>query len=206
MFGGFSIGWSAGFDVADGESSSSSSSSGGAGVYTYVLSCCCGCDQCFVAIYIGNENQITDDDYQLSLDGDAIATITETDTVCGPLGDCRGHLVLPASLTGWEPNIVGIAGTGYTCEGVDISLTYSYSAALDNLPAGTHTIRLLSVGDNACGNFGRLAVFCVKNPTGDSADASIQDIILESTYDSTDVNRSFDSTCPDSESSSPPGT
>lgn len=127
-----------------------------------------GCDcttlQCLgVAIYIGNENAVADDDFSLSFNGSNIATITETDTRCETT-TCRGHLVLPSSLSGRQPSIVG--KSLFPCQGVNINLQYLYSSALNAPLPGFNSVELKTINNNGCGNFGVFRVYkvcCVGN-------------------------------------------
>lgn len=122
------------------------------------------CEQqpCRFAIYVGNENAITDDDMRVLLNGVEIAQLFEVDLSCEQTL-CRGHLVLPASLGGSTPGIVGGGGSGLEfCARLPIDLKYYYSAALDALPpAAINIVELRTLNDNNCGNYGRFVIFQV---------------------------------------------
>lgn len=122
------------------------------------------CEQqpCRFAIYVGNENAITDDDMRVMLNGIEIMQLHEVDVSCQQR-TCRGHLILPASVAPATPAIFGGGGPGLEfCTGEPIALQYYYSAALDGLPPGAiNTVQLLTLKDNNCGNYGRFVVYQV---------------------------------------------
>lgn len=147
---------------------------------------CCGCDEddcdvcntdisnawtdgtCRYAVYVGNENAITDDDMELYLDASLIGTVIETipspASCFSPTDPCRGTMFLPASVSPMTMAFKGSAdpltepGLEY-CHCVDMTLVTNYSAVLDNPTSGT--FHLVGTADHGCGSYGRFAVFPV---------------------------------------------
>ena len=135
----------------------------------------CCCKKLIVAVY--NSNGITDDDFELKLNGNVIvASMPETDTSCSispGLVPCRGHLVRPSGIT-WEPD----PGTGDGCDASPPTWsTYTANDLADwSVLTSTPLFRLTSIVDNLCNNFGRFIVYCWNENTSTATE------IYNSTY------------------------
>lgn len=163
-----------------------------------------GDPKCMIAIYLGNENLVPDDDIAVSLNGTALHTVPETMSGCTPHPRCVGTLILPAAVS---PKRIGIRGAsgiaGSTCAGRDVSITTAYNAALDDVK-GSNTVNLRSASSQGCGNFG---VFRVYRVTLDSGGNIVLTAIVDSAYSaiaSLDQNFDFDVPCDGTDPPPPP--
>ena len=127
---------------------------------------CVCCDECadlnsFTHIMIGviNVNGVTDDDFELRIDGVLVATIIETD-LTGPGGIYRGNVYAPIGCDdNFNRDADGILIDVNSECGPPGNVLFNNSAALTPLINGNHMITLVSIADNGYGNFGKIAVW-----------------------------------------------
>ena len=123
---------------------------------------CCGCNNNITHMMIGviNTNGITDDDFELRIDGNLIATVVETD-VSGPGGVYRGNIYAPTGCSdNFDRDVDGILiDVPNEAGGTPGNVIFNNSATLIALTNGDYNITLDSVVDNTFANYGQLAIW-----------------------------------------------
>lgn len=116
---------------------------------------CCGCS---LMVVVFNVNGITDDNFELYLNNELIATLPEADpdpVTCG-VEQCRGHIIRPAGVT-LQPSLVGISD----CT-TPISWQTHDAPQLSDATVCDLRLRLLSVFNNECNNYGLFLVYRIE--------------------------------------------
>jgi hypothetical protein len=126
--------------------------------------CCCNCDPCTFLVLVDNCNGVTDDNFNITLNGTSIGNVIETDTRCAPPYTCRGHVIADTSCAGKTWDIE--SGSGVLCSCFGSLLALVYQTANLNLTceeAPILTFVMTSIGNNMCGDYGLFRVAGVCN-------------------------------------------
>jgi len=139
-------------------------------MFTHSPGCCC-CNVLVIAII--NTNAIKDDNFQVRLNGTLLGTIDNSGPGCSvPPNFCSGRLFST------DDSITTYTGIPACSASYNLEPTIEIDPAL--LITGSNTLRITSVNNAGCGNFGAVHIVCI-NPDG-SGGGTIGKTLLNSTY------------------------